>query len=198
MGYFDIDPKIIERAEEIRRKDLKEIERTTKRGSGKKPETLKLYNKYISGDPKTAREYLKDADLRSEVDYIESIILNTKHTIDVIFKINAELKHIAKITSEIFYNPEYEAELIKRVEHYNMVLLIIKTAHNLTDASINTTIKTLDTTNAKIPIELSIAKYVRENYAKKQLRKAVSDAVKDIFPQITDKVILDQIAAKAL
>lgn len=200
-GFFDLSDHDLQKiliAEGRRKRDLEEGKLTIKTGSGTKPESLKLYNKYKNGEPIKARKYYSDDYLREEVEYTVSDIQNTKKVIDNIFGIDAYIDDVAKIASSLFYDPSNEEILNIKVIKYYRVLDIIKTAHIPSDAKIRATIETLDSLGIEQPSELKTAVYVRDNYAKNQLRKAVSDAVKIIFPQITDKNILDQIAAKAL
>ncbi|WP_373030939.1 hypothetical protein [Sulfurovum sp.] len=128
----------------------------------------------------------------------ESLILVTKREIDRIFDVDIKEEHVCKIVSELFYSPELEVELEKRIEHYNIVLHVVKTAHYLTDEKIKRTMKILEALDTDIPKELYIANYVRENYQENQRRKALKDAVKTIFPSINNNIILNEIANKAL
>ncbi|MEN8727915.1 MAG: hypothetical protein ABF276_08135 [Sulfurovum sp.] len=128
----------------------------------------------------------------------KSLILVTKQKIDRIFNVDIKEDHASKVVSELFYSPELEVELEKRIEHYYIVLHVVKTAHYLTDEKINRTMKILQALDTDIPKELYIANYVRENYQVNQRRKSLKDAVKTIFPSINNNIILDEIANKAL
>ena len=139
------------------------------------------------------------ASLKEESDCIpKSLILTIKRKIDSIFNVDIKENHAGEVVSKLFYNPDLEVELEKRIEHYNMVLNVVKTAHYLTDEKINRTVKILEALNADISKELYLAKYVRENYQENQREKALKDAVKTIFPSINNNTILDEIVAKAL
>ncbi len=202
MFDFELDPKILKEHYANKDKELEYIEWAAKRGSGEKPESLKLYNKYIKRksreEPKTDREYLNDPLLREEVAILEEDMQDTKYTVENIFDVLLNDTQTAKMTTPLFYAPELEDELSLRVLHYFMVLNTIKTAHSITDAKIRATKETLETLGVDLPKELKIAIYVKEKYKKNQLKKAVIDAVKIIFPQITDKSTLELIATEAL
>lgn len=150
---------------------------------------------------KRAQNIVEDAraSLKEDSDCIpKSLILATKWKIDSIFDVDIKEDHAGEVVSELFYSPELEVELEKRIEHYNMVMHVVKTAHYLTDEKINRTMKILEALNVDISKELYLAKYVRESYQENQRSKALQDAVKTIFPSINNNIILDEIVAKAL
>jgi len=128
----------------------------------------------------------------------KSLIFATKSEIDRIFDVDIKENDAAKLISKLFYSPELEVELEKRVEYYNMVLHVITTAHYFTDEKINRTMKTFKSLGIDTPRELHLAKYVRENYQENQRRNALKEAIKTIFPTINNNFILDEITAKAL
>ena len=202
MFDFELDPKILKEHYANKEKELEYIEWSAKRGSDEKTESLKLYNKYIKGksrgEPQTDRECLADPLLREEVAILQEDMQETKYTVENIFDVLLNDTQTVKMTTPLFYAPELEDELSLRVLHYFMVLNTIKTAHSITDAKITATKETLETLGAGLPKELKIAIYVKEKYKKNQLKKAVIDAVKIIFPQIYDKSTLDLIATEAL
>lgn len=195
---FDLSELALDRACKNAQNIIEQLRASLKDGSGRTPESLKLYNRYYDGLSITAKQYAEDKDIQDEVEHTVLMILATKWQIDRIFDIDIEEKHAAQVTDPLFYNNELEEELEKRVEYYNMVLNIIQTAHNLTDEKISHTKETLEALGIDIPKELELAEYVRSNYAKNQRRKALKNALKDIFPQINNKIILNEITSKAL
>lgn len=197
-GFFDIDPKLIKRAEQIRKLDLDEVKRTIKSGSGEKPEYLKIYNAYYDGEPITARKYVDDENLRGEIEFFVDRIFTTKQEVNRIFHIDIESKHAAKIVDVLFFHPSWDEDLSQRKDHFNKIVKSIKVAHSLSDAKIRATIETLESLDIVPPPELETIQYVKKHYAKNQLKQAVIDAASGIFPQINNKIILDQIATKAL
>ena len=198
MFDFELDPMILKKHNELEAKEHEYIEWSAKKGSGEEPESLKLYNRYLKGESKTAGEYLSDPFLREKVEILQEDMQDTKYAVENIFDVLLDDTQTAKMTSPLFYAPELDEELNLRVLHYYMVLKAIKTAHNITDAKIRATKDTLGILNAELPAQLKIAIYVKENYKKNQLKKAVIDAVQIIFPQIDDKSTLDLIASEAL
>ena len=197
-GFFDIDPKISKRAEQIRKRDLDEVKRTTKSGSGEKPEYLKIYNVYHAGEPITARKYVDDESLRNEIEFFVDRIITTKQEVDRIFNIDIDPKHAAKIVDVLFWHPQWDEDLSQREDRFNKIVKSIKVAHLLSDAKIKSTIETLELLDIESPSELETIQYVKKHYKKNQLKQAVIDATRGIFPQIDNNNILDQIATQAL
>jgi hypothetical protein len=195
---FELTDLGLDRAFRRAQNIIDEVRDSLKDGSGRIPDSLKVYNRYYDGIPITAKQYVENADIRDEVEHTVLMILATKWQIDRIFNIDIEDKDAAKVANPLFYDNELEEELEKRVEHYQTVLHAIRTAHSITEAKLKTTMMTLEALDAEIPKVLKTAIYVRENYAKNQLRKALADAVKTIFPSIENKKILNQIAAQAM
>lgn len=150
---------------------------------------------------KRAQNIVDDArdSLKEGSDHMhKSLIFATKWEIDRIFDVDMKENHVAKVISELFYSAELKVELEQRVDHYNMVLHVIKTSHYLTDEKINRTMKTFESLGTVIPKELYLAKYVRKNYQENQRQNALKDAIKTIFPTINNNLILDEIAANTL
>lgn len=197
-GFFDIDTKIEKRAKLIRKRDLEEVKRTTKSGSGEKPEYLKIYNAYYDGEPISARKYVDNESLRDEIEFFVDRIYTTKNEIDRVFHIDIDPKHAAKIVDPLFFHPSWDEDLSQQEDHFNKIVKSIKIAHSLSDAKIRSTTETLELLGIELPSELETAQYVRNHYAKNQLKKAVADATRGIFPQINNKIILDQIATQVL
>ncbi len=195
---FELSKFALDRANKRAQSIIDEVRDSLKDGSGRMSKSLNIYNKYQKGEPISAKQYEEDRDVREEVDRAVSLILATKWEIDRIFDVDIEDKDAVKVTDVLFYQPELEEQLEDRVKHYQMVLHAIKTAHTLTDAQLKTTAKTLDALGVDMPREMKIILHVRENYAKNQLKTALADAVETIFPSINNKIILDQITAKAL
>lgn len=195
---FELTDLEIDRAFKRAQSIIDEVRGSLKDGSGRMPDSLKIYNRYYDGIPITAKQYAENADVRDEVEHTVLMILATKWQIDRIFDIDVEDKDAAKVTNPLFYDNELEEELEKRVELYQTTLHVIRTAHSITEAKLKATMMTLEALDAEIPKVLKMAIYVRENYAKNQIRKALADAVKIIFPSIKNKKILDQIAVQAL
>lgn len=195
---FELTDLELDRAFKRAQSIIDEVRDSRKDGSGRMPDSLKIYNRYYDGIPITARQYAENADIRDEVEHTVLMILATKWQIDRIFNIDIEEKDAAQVTNPIFYDNELEEELDKKVEHYQTALHAIRTAHSITEAKLKATMMTLEALDAEIPKVLKMTIYVRENYAKNQLRKALADAIKTIFPSINNKKILDQIAAQAL
>ena len=162
------------------------------------PDSLKVYNRYYDGVPVTFKQYIENADIRDEVEHTALMILATKWQIDRIFDIDIEEKDAAKATDPLFYDNVLEEELEKRIEHYQTTLHAIRVAYSVTEAKLKSTVLTLEALDAEIPKVLKTVIFVREHYAKNQLKKALTDAVKTIFPSIKNKKILDQIASKAM
>ena len=195
---FELTDLGLDRAFKRAKNIIDEVRDSLKDASDRMPDSLKVYNRYYDGMPITAKQYVENADIRDEVEHTVLMILATKWQIDRIFDIDIEDKDAAKVTNPLFYDNELEEELEKRVEHYQTTLHAIRTAYSITEAKLKATMMTLEALDAEIPKVLKTAIYVRENYAKNQLRKALTDAVKAIFPSIENKKILDQIAAQAM
>ena len=195
---FELTDLGLDRAFKRAQNIIDEVRDSLKDGSDRIPDSLKVYNRYYDGLPITAKQYVENADVRDEVEHTVLMILATKWQIDRIFDIDIEDKDAAKVTDPLFYDNELEEELEKRVEHYQTTLHAIKTAYSITEAKLKATMMTLEALDAEIPKVLKIAIYVRENYAKNQLRKALADAIKTIFPPIKNKKTLDQIAAQVI
>lgn len=195
---FELTDLGLDRAFKRAKNIIDEVRDSLKDASDRMPDSLKVYNRYYDGMPITAKQYVENADIRDEVEHTVLMILATKWQIDRIFDIDIEDKDAAKVTNPLFYDNELEEELEKRVEHYQTTLHAIRTAYSITEAKLKATMMTLEALDAEIPKVLKITIYVRENYAKNQLRKALTDAVKAIFPSIENKKILDQIAAQAM
>lgn len=195
---FELRDLGLDRAFKRAQNIIDEVRDSLKDDSDRIPDSLKVYNRYYDGIPITAKQYVENADVRDEVEHTVLMILATKWQIDRIFDIDIEDKDAAEVTNPLFYDNELEEELEKRVEHYQTTLHAIKTAYSITEAKLKATMMTLEALDAEIPKVLKIAIYVRENYAKNQLRKALADAVKTIFPSIKNKKILDQIAAQTM
>lgn len=195
---FELRDLGLDRAFKRAQNIIDEVRGSLKDDSDRIPDSLKVYNRYYDGIPITAKQYVENADVRDEVEHTVLMILATKWQIDRIFDIDIEDKDAAEVTNPLFYDNELEEELEKRVEHYQTTLHAIKTAYSITEAKLKATMMTLEALDTEIPKVLKIAIYVRENYAKNQLRKALADAVKTIFPSIKNKKILDQIAAQTM
>ena len=195
---FELRDLGLDRAFKRAQNIIDEVRDSLKDDSDRIPDSLKVYNRYYDGIPITAKQYVENADVRDEVEHTVLMILATKWQIDRIFDIDIEDKDAAEVTNPLFYDNELEEELEKRVEHYQTSLHAIKTAYSITEAKLKATMMTLKALDTEIPKVLKIAIYVRENYAKNQLRKALADAVKTIFPSIKNKKILDQIAAQTM
>jgi len=186
--------KAFKRAQNI----IEEVRESLKDDPDCIPDSLKVYNRYYDGVPITVKQYVENADIRDEVEHTALMILATKWQIDRIFDIDIEEKDAAKVTNPLFYDNALEEELEKRVEHYQTTLHAIRKAYSITEAKLKSTMMTLEALDAEIPKVLKTVIYVRENYAKNQLRNALSDAVKTIFPSIKNKKILNQIASQAM
>ncbi len=186
--------KAFKRAQNI----IDEVRDSLKDDLDRIPDSMNVYNRYYDGVPVTLKQYAENADIRDEVEHTALMILATKWQIDRIFDIDIEEKDAAKVTDPLFYDNALEEELEKRVEHYQTTLHAIRTAYSITQAKLKSTVMTLETLDVEIPKVLKTVNYVREHYAKNQLRKALSDAVKTIFPSIKNRKILNQIAAKAM
>jgi hypothetical protein len=195
---FELSKQALDSANKRAKSMVNEVRTSLKMGSDNIPDSLKIYNRCYNGDSISTKQYTEDKDVRDKVEYTASFILATKWEIDRIFDINIEDKYAAKVTDILFYLPDLEEELEKRVEYYNMVLHVIQTAHYLTDEKINRTRKIFEALKVNVPKELELAEYVRENYQINQHRKALKDAVKTIFPSINNDFILDEIATSAL
>lgn len=177
---------------------IDEVRDSLKDSSDGIPDSLQVYNRYYDGVPITLKQYEENEDIKDEVEHTVLMILATKWQIDRIFDIDIDEKDAAKVANPLFYDNALEEELEKRVDHYQTTLHSIKTAHSISEEDLSSTMMTLEALDAEIPKVLKTAVYVRENYAENQLRKAVADAVKTIFPPIKNKKILDQIAAKVI
>ncbi len=186
--------KAFKRAQNI----IDEVRDSLKDDLDRIPDSMNVYNRYYDGVPVTLKQYAENADIRDEVEHTALMILATKWQIDRIFDLDIEEKDAAKVIDPLFYDNVLEEELEKRVEHYQTTLHAIRTAYSITQAKLKSTVMTLETLDVEIPKVLKTVNYVREHYAKNQLRKALSDAVKTIFPSIKNRKILNQIAAKAM
>lgn len=183
--------------------DIEEIRLSITKGSGVKPDSLMLYNRYIKRrgkEPITEREYISDDFECIEVDRVEHENNCTMYFMIKVFDVELDMKESSAVSHDIFQS--YCEEICKVLEHkiinYYAVLHTIKIAHKISATSMRKTKKTFDALGVEFPKELKIAEYIKEHYAKTQLPKAVIDALNDIFPQIKDKSVLDKIVAKAL
>lgn len=183
--------------------DIEEIRLSITKGSGMKPESLKLYNRYMKRrgeEPIRAGKYISDDFDCIEVDRVEHENNCTVYFMKKVFDVELDMREASTVSHDIFQS--YCEGMSKVLEHkiinYYAVLHTIKTAHKISDTSMRKTKKILDALGVEFPKELKIAEYVKDHYAKTQLAKAVMDALNDIFPQIKDKSVLEKIAAKAL
>lgn len=183
--------------------NIEEIRLSITKASGVKPDSLMLYNRYIKRRgkvPITARKYISGDFECIEVDRVEHENNCTVYFMKKVFDVELNTKEASAASHDIFQS--YCEEISKVLEHkiinYYAVLHTIKRAHKISDTSMRKTKKTFDALGVEFPKELKIAEYIKEHYAKTQLRKAVIDALNDIFPEIKDKSALNKIVSKAL
>ncbi len=188
----------------IRKKELEGLKRTIKQGSGHKPESLKLYNKYLSkyeGEPITAREYLSELDMmKDDIDAVEYMILCTQDYCNSVFGINAEIKDAARIANPVFQ--KYYEEGNKRLnfvkEFYPKIIKAVKNAHVFTDAKLKNATEVLEALDIELPFELALTILIQKKYGKNQHKNAIKNLLKELIPQIDNQIILEQIASEAL
>ncbi len=199
-----IDKKEYDKRINEDKEELANIIATIKKGSGVKPEKLKIYNKFqkykFQEEPITTRQYLSDYFMQRDVDIAYYEVQSTMDFLKEIFDIDIDLKEATKVSYRIFQlYYEGDSSLCENIEECKKILKIIKKAHMLSSAKINNAIKVLEDLGEEIPSTLKVAKRLQDKYAKKnQLPKAIIKIVQYYFPEINDKNILNKIVAKAL
>jgi len=200
----------IKEREKIAREKKREadhLKSTTKTGSGEKPDRLKIYNRYMKEygqEPKTLREYLKDKEtFDREIGLAEYEIYCTQEYINEVFGVEIETKDAARISDSIFKS--YYEEGNDDLEHvkyiYPIILLAVKNAHESTETKLlqaRQTLLEIGIDEYDIPLELDAVIYIRENYDKNQKKRAIKEILLELFPQINNEIILDQIVTNAL
>ncbi len=193
----------VERLERESKREFEDIIKSTEKGSGFKPEKLKIYNKLqknkYNEDPITARKYISNWYIQTEVNEAYYEVQCTVDFLKEIFDIDVDMKEAAKVSYSI-HQSYYKGDpsLHKNIKLYKKLSEVINVPHELTKAKVNNAIAVLSALGEEIPLKLKFAMIIRNKYAKNQLSTVISELVNGFFPEIDDKVILDKIAKKAL
>ncbi len=199
-----IDLEEVKKGDIQKEKEFKYLDRTIKSGSGIKPESLKLYNRhmsFLSGDSIIAREYHAKSDMYdAEIDALLYGINCIQEFCQSIFGIEIEAKDAATIEYSEFqrYYEEGSNKLDMVKEFYPIAIKAIKMAHTFTDNKLENAVIVLKALDQEVPRELTFVMYFQKKYAKNQHKSAIKDLVKELIPQINNKIILEQIAINSL
>ena len=198
-----IDINKNKKREREKKRDLEYTKYSIKSGSGEKSDGLKLYNKYrkqFGKEPITVREYLKDPIIQDEIESIEFEVFCTMDFFKKVFITPIEQSMAVKVADHryVTYYIEGMNQMDDKIDRYNSILCAIRTAPSITSVKLNSTIQVLKQLEETIPDILGYVKHFHENYAKNQQRKALEDAIRSIFPEITEKNIIKEIAANNL
>ena len=186
------------------KKRISTFEQAKKKGTPEMPEELRLYNKHnkkynienISSIQFHTNYVYYGGQVASAIETINNTILFCKE----VFDIELDKYEAANISTDMFdwYYYRESEEIEKRIALYHKGKNVLLLAHDINEKDLEKTETVLKQLGLEVPLEVKLAKKIKEKYAKNQKKKALTRLLFQLFPEINTKYIIDKITAKAL